>query len=433
MIVKTETQPYIDAFRSGPRAGEPEPIAAQREAALARFGALGFPTRRQEAWRFTNLRALERRSFPPSVGGAAPASAVEALRLAGPAHRLVLVNGRFAPELSDTSALPRGAWIKSTAQTLAERPSLPVLDAGDSEGAQPFAALNAAFFTDGVVIALEPGVALERPVEIIHLGRAEAPASLHLRSRIELAPGSRARVIESFAGAGPYWTNAVLGIELGAGAALDHVALQDESGEAIHLALARLRLDAGARYDGFSLTLGGALSRRDVQVELAGEGARLGLNGAYLLRGEQEATIATVVDHAAPGCTTRELFKGVVGDRAHGVFQGSIAVRPQAQKTDAHQLNKNLLLSRRATVDTKPALEILADDVKCSHGATVGDLDESALFYLRARGIGEGEARRMLIEAFAADALDTVEGEAFRPRLAAHLQAWLGLRESWES
>jgi Fe-S cluster assembly protein SufD len=433
MVVKDETQPYIDAFRGGPRAGEPEPLAAQRAAGLARFGALGFPTRRQEAWRFTNLRALERRNYPPSGGGVAPASAVDALRLAGPVHRLVLVNGRFDPELSDIGVLPQGAWINSTAQTLAQRPSLPVLDAGDSEGAQPFAALNAAFFTDGVVIALEPDITLDRPIEIIHLGRAEAPASLHLRSRILLAPGSRARVIESFAGAGPYWTNAVLGIELGAGAALDHVALQDEGGEAIHLALTRLRLDAGARYDGFALTLGGLLSRRDVQVELAGADARLGLNGAYLLRGEQEATIATVVDHAAPGCTTRELFKGVVGDRAHGVFQGSIAVRPEAQKTDAHQLNKNLLLSRRATVDTKPALEILADDVKCSHGATIGDLDESALFYLRARGIRESEARRMLIEAFAADALDTVEEASFRPHLAAHLQRWLGLREFRES
>ncbi|MGO8920987.1 MAG: Fe-S cluster assembly protein SufD [Stellaceae bacterium] len=434
MIVNSETKPYIDAFQAGRHAGAPDRLAAEREAALARFGALGFPTRRQEAWRFTNLRALERRSYPPSSGGGGvPAAAAAALRLSGATYRLVLVNGRFDPALSDLAALPAGAWIASTARTLAERPSLPLLDAGDTEGAQPFAALNAALFTDGVVIALEPGVVLDRPVEIIHLGGVEAPASMHLRSRIMLAPGSRARVIESFAGTGPYWTNAVLGVELGAGAALDYVKLQDEGGEAIHLALTRLRLDAGARYDGFGLTLGGALSRHDMQVELAGEGARLGLNGAYLLRGDQEATIATVVDHAAPGCTTSELFKGVVGDRAHGVFQGSIGVRPEAQKTDAHQLNKNLLLSRRATVDSKPALEILADDVKCSHGATVGDLDENALFYLRARGIGESEARRMLIEAFAADALDTVADAAFRPHLAAHLQRWLGLGESSRS
>ena len=429
MNAKTETRLYIDAFPAAP-ADRLRPV---REAALARFGALGFPTRRQEAWRFTDLRPLERLGYPPSVGAEVPAAVAEALLLAGATHRLVLVNGRFAPQLSKIGALPRGAWLGSSAEALATRPGLALLDPSDTEGAQPFAALNAAFFGDGVVLALEPGVALDRPVEIIHLGEAQAPVSLHPRSRIELAPGSRAQVIESFAGAGRYWTNAVLAIELGAGAALEHVRLQDEGVEAIHLALTRLRLGAGARYDGFALTLGGALSRQDVQVELAGEGARLGLGGAYLLRGEQEATTALAVDHAAPGCTTREVFKGVVEDRAHGVFLGAIAVRPDAQKTDAHQLNKNLLLGRRATVDTKPELEILADDVKCSHGATVGDLDEAALFYLRARGIAEPEARRMLIEAFAADALDTVEDAAFRAHLAGHVQRWLGLRESRET
>ncbi len=432
MTETTQTKPYIDAFPAA-RGGAGDRLRPQREAALARFAALGFPTRRQEAWRFTDLRPLERQSYPPSAGGAAPAAALDALRLAGATHRLVLVNGRFAPELSDLAALPEGAWIGPSAQALAERPALSLLDAGEIDGAQPFAALNAAFFTDGAVIALAPGVVLDRPVEIIHLGRAEAPVSLHLRSRIELAPGSRARVVESFAGTGPYWTNAVLGVELGAGATLEHVRLQDEGVEAIHLSLARLRLGAGACYDAFALTLGGALSRQDVQVELAGEGARVGLGGVYLLRGTQEATTALLVDHAAPGCTTRELFKGVIGDRAHGAFQGAIAVRPGAQKTDAHQLNKNLLLSRRATVDTKPALEILADDVKCSHGATVGDLDEGALFYLRARGIAEAEARRMLIEAFAADALDMVEDTALRAHLAGHLQRWPGLRESRET
>jgi Fe-S cluster assembly protein SufD len=429
MSVKTETVPYINAFR----AAAPDPLRAEREAALARFGALGFPTRRQEAWRFTDLRPLERQSYPPASGAASEAAVAETLRLPGEAHRVVLVNGRFAADLSAIGALPDGAVIGSAAEVLATRPGLALLDRGDTEGAQPFAALNAAFFSDGVVVALAPGVVLDRPVEIIHLGAAEAPASFHPRSRIELAPGSRARVIESFAGSGRYWTNAVLSIELGDGAALEHVRLQDEGAEAIHMALARVSLGAGARYDGFTLTLGGTLSRQDVQVALAGEGAKLGLSGVYLLRGAQEATTALVVDHQAPGCATRELFKGVVDDRAHGVFLGAIAVRPDAQKTDAHQLNKNLLLSRRATVDTKPALEILADDVKCSHGATVGDLDENALFYLRARGIAEAEARHMLIEAFAADALDAVEDAVFRTHLAHHLQRWLGLRESRET
>jgi Fe-S cluster assembly protein SufD len=201
--------------------------------------------------------------------------------------------------------------------------------------------------------------------------------------------------------------------------------LQDEPRDAINFAMTRARLAKGASLDSFALTTGARLSRHDIIARMEGEGARLALNGAYLLRGEQEATTAIVVDHAAPGGTTREVWKGVVDERAHGVFLGTIQVRPHAQKTDAHQLNKNLLLSRRAHVDTKPELEILADDVKCSHGATVGDLDENALFYLRARGIAEPEARRMLIEAFAADALDEVENVALRRYLTEHVQTWL--------
>jgi len=192
----------------------------------------------------------------------------------------------------------------------------------------------------------------------------------------------------------------------------------------------RTRIAADARYESFVLTLGGRLSRHDCFANFAGEGAACGLFGAYLLKGEQEATNATFVDHAVPKCTTDEVFKGVVDDRAHGVFLGKIAVRPQAQKTDAHQLNKNLLLSPRANVDTKPELEILADDVKCSHGATVGDLDEQALFYLEARGIPADEARRMLIEAFAADAIDRIEDDAaLRAHLLAHVQRWLGRKD----
>ena len=431
MIVKTETAPYIDAFRERKRDGEPQWLAARREAALGNFGDKGFPTRRQEAWRFTDLRPLQRAVFPPASGGAVPAAALERWRLDGAAHRLVLVNGSFAPELSAPGALPRGAWLASTARTLAEKPDLvaAAIEESDTAGSQPFASLNAAFFADGFILALDPGTVLDRPVEILHLGGAEAPQSVYLRNLVALGAGSRARLIESYAGDGGYWTNAVTAIHLAESAALHHAKLQHESGGAVHFAVTRALLGKSARYESFVLTLGARLSRHDMLARLDGEGARLGLNGAYLLRGEQEATNATFVDHAAPGGTTRELFRGVVEDRAHGVFLGSIGVRPAAQKTDAHQLNNNLLLSRRATVDTKPELEILADDVKCSHGATVGDLDESALFYLRARGIGEDEARRMLIEAFAAGALDTVEDAALRAHLAAHLQRWLARAE----
>ena len=191
----------------------------------------------------------------------------------------------------------------------------------------------------------------------------------------------------------------------------------------------RAALDRKARYDSFTLTLGARLSRQDILVRFAGADGECGLDGAYCLRRDQEATTVTFVDHAAPGCTTRELFKGVMDDRAHGVFLGRIAVRPDAQKSDAQQVNRNLLLSPRAAADTKPELEILADDVKCSHGATVGDLDEEALFYLRSRGITADDARRLLIEAFATDALDRVEDLAVRAHLAGYLGRWLAQSE----
>lgn len=430
MIVKTETKPYIEAFRARPRVAEPAWLAAKREAALANFGEKGFPSRRQEAWRFTNLRPLERAAFLPSEGDAA-APAFDAYRLAGATHRLVFVNGRFAPTLSAIGTLPEGAWLASTERSLAVRPDAlaAAIEETDTAGAQPFASLNAALFADGFVLMLEPGVALERPIEIVHWGEAATPASWHQRNLVVLGDESRAHIVESFAGDGAYWANLVTTVHLGKGAVLQHAKLQDEARDALHFAVTRAHLGERARYESFMLTLGARLSREDIQPKLEGEGAAVGVNGAYLLRNDQEATTAIVVDHAAPGGTTRELWKGVVEDRAHGVFLGTIAVRPDAQKTDAQQTNKNLLLSPRANVDTKPELEILADDVKCAHGATVGDLDETALFYLRARGIPAAEARRMLIEAFAMDALETVADAAMRDYLAAHLRGWLARGE----
>jgi Fe-S cluster assembly protein SufD len=428
MNTHAETAPYLAAFAAQRRGAELPWLARHRQDALARFEALGFPTRRDEAWRFTDLKPLQRAVYAPGEEGARAAPDLTVWRYPGAAHRIVLVNGRFAPGLSQIGALPKGVWLASSVTTLAERPDLieAALDNTDTIGAQPFAALNAALFTDGFVLALEPGVALEVPVEIIHWGGA-AERSFHLRNLVQLGAGSRTTLIETFAGDGSYWTNAVATVSLGAGAALRHVKLQDESATAIHFGQARATLAKDARYESFVLTLGGRLSRHDSFVKYDGEDAACGLFGAYLLRGEQEATNATFVDHAVPRCTTKEVFKGVIDERAHGVFLGRIAVRPQAQKTHAHQLNKNLLLSPRANVDTKPELEILADDVKCSHGATVGDLDEEALFYLEARGIPAPEARRMLIEAFAADAIDQMEDDvALRDFLATHVQRWLG-------
>lgn len=427
MLVKTEAVPFIEAFRARPRGNEPAWLTAHREASLARFGELGFPTRREEAWRFTDLRSVE--VFVRGERGRQFEGALLHLpKLAEPTHRLFLKNGRFLEDMSEIGTLPPGVWLASTEQTLAERPDLlaDAIEPSDTAGKQPFASLNAAFFETGFVLALDGGVVLDRPVEIVHLHTAVDQETLYFRNLVKLGAKSGATLVETYLGGPRYWNNAVTVLRLGADSGLSHARVQGESTEAMHFSLTRAVLAERARWESFSLTLGGRLSRQDIIVRLAGEGAHLALNGAYLLRGEQEATTAIVVDHAAPGGTTRELWKGVVDDRAHGVFLGTIQVRPDAQKTDAHQLNKNLLLSRRAHVDTKPELEILADDVKCSHGATVGDLDEAALFYLRARGIDENEARRMLIEAFAADALDTVEDPALRRHLAQHVERWLG-------
>jgi len=427
MVSNSDTAAYVDAFRAREPGAEPRWLAARREAALEHFAALGFPTRREEAWRFTDLRPLQRAPYPPATaaGRAAPAE-LAPWRFAGEAHRVVLVDGRFAPDLSEIGALPPGAWLGATARALAERPALveAAFAESDTAGRQPFASLNAALFADGFVLALEPGVALDRPVEVIHLGRAAEPRSFHLRSLVALAAGSRAELIETFAGEGEYWTNAVLAIGLGERAALRHLRIEQDGRTALHFALTRAALAAGSHYAAFALTLGGRLARQDILVRYDGAGAGCSVDGAFLLGGEQEATTATLIDHAAPGCTTREFYKGVVDDRAHGVFLGRIAVRPGAQRTDAQQSSRNLLLSRRAAIDTKPELEILADDVKCSHGATVGDLDEDALFYLRARGIAEADARRILIAAFAMEAVERIEGP-LRAHVAAHLERHL--------
>ena len=425
MSVKPETAPYRAAFAP---AGT---LAEKRREAFARFEELGFPTRRDEAWRFTNLRPLHDKAFAPATDKPGTAPALAPYFFTGDTHRIVLVNGRFAPALSKIGGLPKGVTLGSTAEIAGNNSALAsrLLDRTDIVGGQAFASLNAALFTDGFVLALDAGVALATPVEIIHWGDA-AESSLHLRNLIQLGAGSRATIIESYAGHGRYWTNAVALVDLAAAAALRHAKLQDEATDAIHFGQVRVNIAADARYESFVLTLGGRLSRHDSFATFAGEGAACGLFGAYLVRGEQEATNGTFVDHAVPKCTTDEVFKGVVDDRAHGVFLGKIAVRPQAQKTNANQLNKNLLLSARANVDTKPELEILADDVKCSHGATVGDLDEQALFYLEARGIPADEARRMLIEAFAADAIDRIEDDtALREHLLAHVQRWLGRKD----
>ena len=432
--VKPEARPYLEAFGHQRHGSDPDWLVGYRNRNLARFAELGFPSRRSEEWRYLDLRPLEQRPMLPTarktalVTSAARAPLAE-IGLAEPAYRLVLVNGRFAPELSRLDRLPSGIWLRPMAAALAERADLVRAGLEAQPLDRPFASLNAAFFADGFVLDVAPGVALERPVEIVHLSTGDVGGSLHTRSLVVAGQGSRAILIESFAGSGDYWRNDVVELRLDAGSELSRVTLVEEGAEALHFGETLATLDAASRLSGFVLLLGGRTVRCDTTVRSEGAGSRSALNGVFLLSDRQEANILTTVDHMAPGGETREIFKGVATGRAHGAFQGRITVRPGAQKVDAHQLSRNLVLSPRAAIDTKPQLEIYADDVKCSHGATVGDLDEAALFYLRARGIPGDEARRMLIDAFARETLELIEQIPLREHLQARLARRLATLE----
>jgi Fe-S cluster assembly protein SufD len=345
-----------------------------------------------------------------AIAGTATRAQLAEVGFSEAAYRLVLVDGRFAPELSAIERLPSGVRLGAMATAIAERPDLvrSAIESPPFDTARPFAALNAAFFADGFVLDIAPGITFDRPVEIVHLASGEPGGSLHTRSLVAIGAGSRASIFETFAGHRSYWSNDVVELHIGEMLAV---------------------LGPTSRLASFVLLLGGRTVRREATVRSEGEATHCALHGAFVLSGRQEANVVTTVDHAAPGGETREVFKGVAAGRAHGAFQGRITVRPGAQKVDAHQLSQNLVLSPRAAIDTKPELEIYADDVKCSHGAAVGDLDEAALFYMRTRGIGREEARRMLIEAFVREAVELVESPPLREHVLSRLARRLAMLE----
>jgi len=428
--VKPEARPYLAAALG--QAGEPDWLIRHRRRSLARFAEQGFPSRRGEAWRYLDLRPLEQSPLlPVAASGATSSMQLDNFGIAGAAHRLVLVDGRFAPELSAVAALPAGIWFGSTAAAIDMRSDLvrEAFEAPLPDRDRNFAVLNGALFTDGFVLDVAPGVVLDQPIEIVHLASGEVSGSLHTRSLVALGAESRIRLIESFAGEDRYWRNDAITLRLDAGAELNRVILVEEAADALHFGDTGAVLGKAARLESFALLLGGRTVRHEVTVQSAGEGAHCGLYGAFLLGDRQEANIITGVEHLAERGETREVFKGVASGRAHGAFQGRITVRPGAQKVDAHMLSRNLLLGARAAIDTKPELEIFADDVKCSHGAAVGDLDEAALFYLLARGIPREEARRMLVEAFLREAVEVVEPAAVREHLLSRLARRLTVLE----
>jgi Fe-S cluster assembly protein SufD len=422
--VKPAARPHLDAFAES--ASEPQWLRELRRRNLSRFAETGFPSRRSEGWRYFDLNPLERTPLLPAAPGSLAAVPAE-LGFDGASTRIVLLDGGFMLRVARLN-LPEGVWLGAMRRAISERPDLvraAAANHGDTE--HPFASLNAAFFTDGFVLDVAPGVALDMPIEVVHF--ASTGGSLHTSSLINLGEGSRATVVETYAGEGRYWRNDVVAVRLAEGAQLTRIVVVEEAAEAIHTALVDATLAKDARLDAFALLLGGSRVRQEWNVRFEGEGAHCRLDGAYLVTGSDEANIVTAIDHAAPGGLTRELIKGVAAGRGHGAFQGRITVREHAQKTDAQQLSRNLLIGRRAVIDTKPELEILADDVKCSHGASVGDLDAAALFYLRARGIPAEEARQMLIEGFLREAVEGVDDAAIRDYLLRRLAGRLAALE----
>ncbi|MCW5773312.1 MAG: Fe-S cluster assembly protein SufD, partial [Rhodospirillaceae bacterium] len=345
-------------------------------------------------------------------------------------NRVVFVNGRLRDDLSSLRQLSPGIELLSFAEALKSRPQLVEAQLGKAPGlaTHPFAALNAAFAADGYVLHIAPDTKAEAPIEILWIGSgADKPPVYHPRNLIIAGRGAHATVIEHHVGLciGAYFSDSVTEISLGEDAVLRHCKVQDESREAFHMAATGARLGEGAHLDSFVFSIGGRLARNEIHVALGGRRAQCRLNGAYLARGEQLIDHTTVIDHLVPETASRELYKGVLDGRARGVFQGKIVVHPGAQKTDGQQMKRALLLSDRAEIASKPELEINADDVKCSHGATAGELDDASLFYLRSRGIPEAEARRLLVEAFLNEVIDAVALAGMRLTLEHNISRWM--------
>jgi len=405
-------------------------VAEARAQAFAIFERQGLPHRRVEEWKYTDLRALMREVLPlagtPDAAALARAKAALASVAVEGASKLVLVDGMFAAALSDASTLEAGVSV----QTLRE-----ALEAGKAEllettASDPMLALNTALATDGVIVTVADGAKLSRPLQIVHIAVA-SKASRASRSHVVLGNGTQATLVETIVaadGAAGYQANDAITISVGDGAALSHVRLMRDAADATNITSALITVGAKSKLNMFNMTSGGSLSRLQGFITLAGEDSDLAINGVNLLRDKQHGDLTLVVDHAVPGCTSRENFRAVLDDRAHSVFQGRIIVKPDAQKTDGKMMTRALLLSDEAEADNKPELEIFADDVSCGHGATSGALDESLLFYLRARGLREKQAQALLIQAFVGEAIEAIDDEALRERVIDTAQAWLEAR-----
>jgi Fe-S cluster assembly protein SufD len=391
-------------------------VRALRDAAAETLRAGGLPSRRVEAWRYTDLNPMLRAEFREAL---TEVDSTPGLPPSRASHRAVFVDGRFRADLSLLDGLPGTAALSDVLADVA--PRLNTVAAA----AQPMVTLNTLLFEDGLVLDVAEGVEAGR-LELLSIASGEAPITFHPRHLIRLARGASLTLIESaISPAGTrHLHNPVFEIEVAQDAKLSHIRVQQESETAYHLAHIGVRVAEGGIYDGFVLNAGGSISRSETHLALEGPRAAAHLNGAQLVADGQLADTTTALDHVAPNCASRQTVKTVLAGRSRGVFQGKILVRREAQKTDGYQMNQALLLSDEAEIDSKPQLEIYADDVKCSHGATAGALDPDSLFYLRARGIPADTARAMLVRAFLQEAVEIVEDEAAREALEDAVAHW---------
>jgi len=423
------TRPYLAAFQKfqgNGMASEPAWLRTLRQDAISRFAETGFPTLRHEEWRYTSLAPITRLPFRPALEpGRLELSREESEELLLRRFKqscLVFVDGHFAPDLSSILPMPAGVRIGNLASALRTdgdriRHFLARYARGDEHA---FTALNGAFFRDGAYVCIPRGVAVEDPIRLLFIVHPEeSGATVHARNLIVLEEGCRAAFSERYfsSSQAPYMTNAVTEITVGANARLEYGKVISEGPEACHMGNLQFHQSRESELLSHSFSWDARFARNDIRSILDGEGIRCLLNGLYVAGANQVVDHHTVIDHAKPRCASHQFYNGILGGRARGVFNGKIFVRPDAQKTDAKQTNRNLLLSDTATIDTKPQLEIFADDVKCTHGATVGHLDEEAIFYLRSRGIGRETARRMLVYAFASDIINRVSFEPVRAQL----------------
>lgn len=410
-------------------------VAELRRQAFEAYERSGLPHRRIEDWKYTDLRVLMREVLPlaaaPDAAALAGAEAALASLAMVDAHKLVLVDGVFAPALSDIPGLESGVGVRALRDVLEDAGNEVRADLLASGAiSDPMISLNAAMATDGVLITVAARAALTRPLHIVHVA-TRSSAGTYTRSFLRVGNGAHATVLESFVaaeGAQSYQANDAVIFWLGADVELEHVRLMVDAPDAINVSTAIFTIGAKARLNTFNMTSGGGASRYQGYVTFGGEGAHVTTNGVNLLNGRQHADTTLVMDHAVPNCDSREIFRAVVDDRAHSVFQGRIIVRPKAQKTDAKMMTRALLLSDEAEADNKPELEIFADDVTCGHGATTGALDESLLFYLRARGLSEKAAQALLIQAFVGEAIESIANDGLRELAIAAAQRWLAAR-----